>query len=120
MTDVISKICEVLCLNRDYYTDLCPLSRYCLDRCPFSRYCVDMCPLSRYYMDMCPLSRYYVDIYPHSNYRVDIFRWFLAVSKINYPDTYGLIYQLLNRQNNLPHIFNFTYNCIVAGNCITV
>ena len=32
----------------------------------------------------------------------------LSVSLINYPDMYGLIYQLLNRQNNLSHIFSLT------------
>ena len=36
-----------------------------------------------------------------------------------YPDMYGLIYQPLNRQNNLSHIFNFTKNFIVYGNYIT-
>ena len=72
-------------------------SSYCVDRCPLSRYCVDRCPLSRYRVDRCP----------HSNYWVDSFCWFLAVYLINYTDTYGLIYQLLSRQNNLSHIFNF-------------
>ena len=42
-----------------------------------------------------------------------------------YPDTYGLIYQLLYRQNNLrqnnlSHFFNFTKDCTVYSNCITV
>ena len=29
MIDVISRICEVICLNHDYCTDLCLLRRYC-------------------------------------------------------------------------------------------
>ena len=88
---------EVLCLNHDYFTGLCRLIRYCLDRYPLSRYCLDMCPLSRNNVDICP----------HSSYRADRFCWFLAVSLFNYPDMYGLIYQL-NGQNNLSHIFSFT------------
>ena len=74
MIDVISGICEVLCLtlNYGYYTvtvavDIGSLSRYYVDMCPLSRYCVDMCQLSRYCVDMCPLSRYCVDICPQSN-----------------------------------------------------
>ena len=79
-----------------------------------------MCAISKYCLDMCPLSRYCVNICPHSNHCADRFCWFLAVSLINYPDMYGLIYEPLSRQNNLSHIFNFTKDCIVYGNCITV
>ena len=89
-------------------SSLCPSSSDCVDRCPLSRYCVDMCPLSKYYVGMCPLSRYCVDICPHSSYFADRFCWFLAVSLVNYNDMYGLIYQLLTRQNNLSHVFDFT------------
>ena len=32
--DVISRVCEVLRLNHDYCTDLCPSSSYCLNQCP--------------------------------------------------------------------------------------
>ena len=71
-------------------------------------YYMDIGPLSRYYVDMCPLSRYCVDICLHSNYCAD--RFLLVPSSLldKYPDTYGLIYQLLSRQNNLSHIFNFS------------
>ena len=64
-------------------------------------------PLSRYYIDMCLPSWYCVDLCPLRNYCVERFCWFLAVSLINYTDTYDLIYQPLSRQNNLSHIFNF-------------
>ena len=50
----------------------------------------------------------YVRTVTHSSYFADIFCLLLAVSLINYPNTYGLIYQLLYGQNNLSHIFNFT------------
>ena len=65
-------------------------------------------------------SRDYVDMCPLSNHCADRFCWFLAVSLINYPDMYGLIYQPLSRQNTLSHIFHFTQDCIVYGTCITV
>ena len=57
---------------------------------------MDMCPLSRYSVDICPLSRYYVDKdpCPHGNYCVDRCCKFLAVSLVNYPDVYGLIYTI--------------------------
>ena len=63
-------------------------------------------------MDIGPLSRYYVDMCPLRMYCVDRFCWFLAVSLINYPDMYGLIYQPLSRQNNLSHIFHITKDCL--------
>ena len=117
---LFSRYCVDLCPLSRYYVDIGPLSRYYVDIGPLSRYYVDIGPLSRYYVDMCPLSRYCVNICPHSNHCVDTFCWFLAVSLINYPDMYGLIYQPLSRQNNLSHIFHFTKDCIVYGNCITV
>ena len=76
--------------------------------------------VSRYYVDIGPLSRYYVDMCPLSKYCAATFCWFLAVSLINYPDMYGLIYQPLSRQNKPSHIFHFTKDCKVYGNCITV
>ena len=54
-------------------------------------------------MDMCPLSRYCVNKCLHSNHCADRFFWFLAVSLIDYPEMYSLIYQPLSRQNNLSH-----------------
>ena len=71
----------------------------------FSRYYVDIGPLSRYYVDMCPLSKYCVEMCPFIRYCVntaDRFCWFLAVSLINYPDIYGLIYKpLLGRTSSI-------------------
>ena len=60
----------------------------------FSRYCVDMCPLSHHCADR--------------------FCWFLAVSLINYPDMYGLIYQPLSRQSasNLWHCSRLNFGSI--------
>ena len=103
-----------------YHVDIGPLSTYYVDMCLLSKYCVDMCPLSKYCVNICPLSKYCVNMCLHSNHCADGFCWFLAVSLINYPDMYGLIYQPLSRQNNLSHIFHLTKDCIVYGNCITV
>ena len=82
---------------------------------------MDISPLSRYYVDMCPLSKYCVDIIRSAQYLL-CGQILLVPSSLpdKYPDTYGLIYQLPARQNDLSHIFNFTYDCIVYGNCITV
>ena len=68
-----------------YYTDSCSNSSYC-----------SLGLLSRYYVNMC--------LYL-------LCRQILLVPSSlpdKYPDTYGLIYQPLSRQNNLSHIFNFT------------
>ena len=49
--DVISRICEVLCRNCDYCTDL-----------------YDICPLSRYYVDVYVLTVPTKQTRPHSNF----------------------------------------------------
>ena len=83
-----------------------------MDIGPLSWYYVDIGHLSRYYVDIGTLSRYYVDMCPHSSQNL------LVPSSLpdKYTDMYGLIYQLLNRQNNLSHIFNSIKACIVYGN----
>ena len=69
---------------------------------------MDIGSLSRYYVDMCSLSRYCVDM---SAQYLLCGQILLVPSSLpdKYPDTYGLIYQPLSRQNNLYHTSSISH-----------